>query len=142
MFVLHNIGMIFPGVSSDLISESLGICHGGKCPSKAFVWPHELAGTRGVKLADDQLSHFVPTEDGRHLSLYPLQRKNPGHSSFVLGYKLLQRHTMKAQSPTFKGCRTPYSVTGQEEPKITTATACGDQGWKPGAGPGISIVGC
>lgn len=69
--------MIFLGVSSDLISETLGVYHGRQCPSKASGWPCELAGARGVKPADDQLCCFVPAEDGQRgclLSLYPLLR--------------------------------------------------------------------
>lgn len=34
MFVLHNTGAIFPGVSSDLISESLGAAVGVSVPQK------------------------------------------------------------------------------------------------------------
>lgn len=107
----------FPGVSSDLISESLGVCHCGQYPSNVFGRSRKLADARGVKLADDQLCYSVLTEDGRLLSLNPLLRKNPGTAA-VLGYKLLQCHRTKAQSSTFKGHRTPHSVTGREEPKI------------------------
>lgn len=53
----------FPGVSSDLISESLGVCHCGQYPSNVFGRSRKLADARGVKLADDQLCYSVLTED-------------------------------------------------------------------------------
>lgn len=140
MFVLHNVGMIFfQGVSLDLISESLGVCHCGQYLSNVFGRSRKLADARGMKLADNQLCYSVLTGDRRLLSLNPLLRR-----TWALQLSLATNcYRTEAQSPTFKGHRTPHSVTGQEEPKILhfpsfppKTAARGDSCLKSGAGQG------
>lgn len=64
MFVLYNTGVTFPSISSDLVSESLGVCIIGSVPQKCMGGQVSLSAAPGKQnQAADQLCRFVLTED-------------------------------------------------------------------------------
>lgn len=102
MFVLCNTGVTFLSVSSDLVSESLGVhvigSDPGKCLRGQVSWP----APGGQDQVTDKLCHFVLTED--FFLRAPTAEEESGHdsrSSVANSYNVTGRK--HKESPTSKG---------------------------------------